>query len=88
MEHGVDFSKLNDCASKEDGAYGMGLLRRSVERSKSVGAGISCTVRLSEEVRCVRDGGEWKQCPRGSAVGDLVKDIDRLYSAGNGFKRI
>jgi Gamma interferon inducible lysosomal thiol reductase (GILT) len=87
MEHGVDFAKLNDCASKEDGAYGMGLLRNSVERSKSVGAGISCTLRLSEEVRCVRDGGEWKQCPRGSAVGDLVKDIDRLYSEGNGIKK-
>lgn len=83
MEHGIDFAKLNDCASREDGAYGMGLLKKSVERSKSVGAGISCTVRLDDDVRCVRDGGEWKQCPRGSAVGDLVKDIDRLYSEGN-----
>lgn len=87
LESGIDFGKLNDCASREDGAFGMGLLRKSVEHSKEVGAGISCTIRLNEEVRCVRDGGEWKQCPRGSAVGDLVKDIEKLYFERNGVDR-
>lgn len=83
LESGIDFGKLNDCASREDGAFGMALLRGSVERSKKVGAGISCTVRLDEEVRCVRDGGEWKDCPRGSAPGDLVRDIEKLYAERN-----
>jgi len=87
MEYGIDFAKLNDCASREDGEYGMRLLRESVERSRKVGAGISCTVRLDDEVRCVRDGGQWKQCPKGSAPGDLVKDIERLYSEVNDGKR-
>lgn len=87
LESGIDFETLNNCASREDGAFGMGLLRESVERSRSVGAKISCTVRLDEEMRCIRDGGEWKDCPRGSAPGDLVRDIEKLYaernSAGN-----
>lgn len=83
LESGIDFGTLNDCASREDGAFGMGLLRSSVERSRRVGAGISCTVRLDEEVRCVRDGGEWKDCPKGSAPGDLVKDIEKLYAERN-----
>jgi hypothetical protein len=43
-EYGMEFSKLNDCASKEDGAYGIGLLRDSVSRSKSAGVTLSCTV--------------------------------------------
>ena len=43
-EFGIDFWKLNDCASKEDGAYGIGLLRHSVERTKNAGVTLSCTV--------------------------------------------
>ncbi|KAE9974882.1 hypothetical protein EG327_008634 [Venturia inaequalis] len=88
LESGIDFARLNDCASREDGAFGMGLLRQSVERSKEVGAGISCTVRLDEEVRCVRDGGEWKDCPRGSAPGDLVRDIEKLYAKRNNVGKV
>jgi hypothetical protein len=44
MEHGISFDKLNDCASKEDGSFGIGLLRDSVRRSKSLGVTTSCTV--------------------------------------------
>ena len=44
----------------------------------------SCTVRLQGEVRCVRDGGVWKDCEGGSGVGDLVKDVERLYDEANG----
>ncbi len=36
LEHAIDFGKLNDCAAKDDGAYGMGLLRDSVRRSAEV----------------------------------------------------
>lgn len=39
----------------------------------------SCTVRLNNDIYCVRDDGEWKECPSGPAVNDLVIAIERLY---------
>ncbi|CAJ2502067.1 Uu.00g049200.m01.CDS01 [Anthostomella pinea] len=36
LEHAIDFDKLNDCAAKDDGAFGMGMLRSSVQRSANV----------------------------------------------------
>ncbi|KAG5926313.1 hypothetical protein E4U42_003432 [Claviceps africana] len=33
LEHAVDIKALNDCATKDDGAHGMELLRTSVERT-------------------------------------------------------
>ncbi|KAI1172811.1 hypothetical protein F4777DRAFT_488612 [Nemania sp. FL0916] len=36
LEHAVDFDKLNECATRDDGAFGMGMLRESVKRSASV----------------------------------------------------
>ena len=61
----------------------MDLLRDSVERSAEMGVGVSCTVRLAQEVRCVRDGGKWKKCEGGSEVGDLVRDVERMYKRLN-----
>jgi hypothetical protein len=75
LEHGVDFHKLNECAEQDEGSRGMDLLRMSVARSQQAGAKFSCTVRLEDEVRCIMDGGEWKDCPNGSTVNDLVRDI-------------
>lgn len=43
----------------------------------------SCTLRLNEEVYCVRDGGEWKDCPHGAGVNDLVIAVEKLYRAKN-----
>jgi len=81
MEHGLDFSKLNSCISDE--GEGIDLLRSSIERSRESNVTKSCTVRLAGEVRCIRDGGEWYDCPGGSSVDDLVRDIDDLYNRGN-----
>lgn len=81
MEHGVDFSKVNNCISEE--GEGIGLLRESIERSQDKGVQISCTVRLDSRVRCVRDGGEWTSCARGHKVDDLVKDVNDLYEDRN-----
>lgn len=39
----------------------------------------SCTVRLDEKVYCIRDDSEWKDCPTGPAVSDLVIAIEKLY---------
>ncbi|ETS82751.1 hypothetical protein PFICI_04627 [Pestalotiopsis fici W106-1] len=36
LEHAVDFELLNDCATKDDGAFGISLLRDSVKRSSDV----------------------------------------------------
>lgn len=36
LEHAVDFEKLNECATRDDGAFGMSMLRESVKRSASV----------------------------------------------------
>ena len=81
MEHGIDFAKLNTCISDE--GEGIGLLRSSIQRSAANNVTRSCTVRLAGEVRCVRDGGEWYDCPGGSSVQDLVGDVNELYSKGS-----
>lgn len=36
LEHAIDMRALNDCAAKDDGAYGVGMLRDSVTRSIEV----------------------------------------------------
>ncbi|KAL2190447.1 hypothetical protein L209DRAFT_750541 [Thermothelomyces heterothallicus CBS 203.75] len=36
LEHAVDFDKLNECATRDNGAFGVGLLRESVVRSAEV----------------------------------------------------
>jgi hypothetical protein len=84
LEYGISFDELNDCASRDDGAYGIGLLRESVRHSSAVNATISCTVRLNGEKRCVRDGGEWIQCEKGSEVSELVDEIKTLWKEKNG----
>ncbi|KAF2838775.1 hypothetical protein M501DRAFT_1011531 [Patellaria atrata CBS 101060] len=78
LEHGISFDKLNDCASKDDGSFGIDLLRKSVERSAHANVSTSCTIRLNGKVRCVHDG-VWKDCDKGHKVTDLVDDIEKLY---------
>lgn len=78
LEHGLDFDELNRCASRDDGQYGMDLLRGSVARSADAGVEKSCTVRLNGKVRCIRDGGEWYDCEGGSKPKDLIHDIKAL----------
>lgn len=36
LEHGMDFKKLDECAVKDDGAFGLDMLQASVRRSKEV----------------------------------------------------
>ncbi|TVY23617.1 hypothetical protein LHYA1_G007631 [Lachnellula hyalina] len=81
LEHGIDFEELNECATRDDGGFGMGMLRDSVRRSTDAGVTKSCTVRLDEKIYCVRDGGQWKDCPNGSGVNDLVIAVQKLYDS-------
>lgn len=79
LEHAIDFDKLNACATKDDGAFGQGMLRGSVKRTAAAGVTKSCTVRLNEEIYCIRDNHQWKECPSGPGVNDLVNAIENLY---------
>ncbi|KAJ4416240.1 hypothetical protein N0V85_002364 [Neurospora sp. IMI 360204] len=79
LEHAIDFDELNKCATQDDGALGIGLLRDSVKRSADAGVTKSCTVRLDNEIFCIRDGGQWSDCPHGSSVNDLVLAVEKLY---------
>lgn len=36
-------------------------------------------MRLNNEIYCVRDDGEWKDCPAGANVNDLLVAIEKLY---------
>jgi len=81
MEHGLDFSKINDCISDE--GEGVGLLRDSIERSQDMNVTKSCTVRLDNKIRCIRDAGIWKDCKAGSSIQDLVADVKKLYEKAN-----
>jgi len=85
LEHGIDFQKLNNCISDE--GEGIDMLRASVQRSQDLNVTKSCTVRLAGEIRCIRDGGKWYDCPGGSNVSDLVQDVKDLYQDLN-FKEI
>lgn len=42
LEHAIDFGKLDKCASKDDGAWGVEMLRNSVRRSSDVGSHCAC----------------------------------------------
>ncbi|POS86579.1 hypothetical protein EPUL_002245 [Erysiphe pulchra] len=79
LEYGIDFKKLNECASKDNGHHGIELLRQSARHSMEVGVTKSCTIRLNEEIYCVRDGREWTECPHGPAVEDLVSAVEGLH---------
>ena len=61
----------------------MDLLTESVERSRDAVVKLSCTVRLNNSTRCIRDGGEWKDCEGGSRAKDLVKDVKKLHKSLN-----
>ncbi|KAL8752694.1 MAG: hypothetical protein Q9199_005566 [Rusavskia elegans] len=77
LEHGIAFEDLNGCISEE--GKGLDLLMASVERSQAAGVKRSCTVRVNNKTWCVRDGGEWKDCPGGSDIKSLVEEVERLY---------
>lgn len=66
----------------------MNLLTKSVQRSRRVGAEVSCTVRVDKKKWCIRDGGEWKECKDGAEPQDLVDHVKELYREKNGQKRM
>ncbi|KAL3478590.1 hypothetical protein BJX99DRAFT_223971 [Aspergillus californicus] len=97
LEHGIDFDALNECVSQQDDdpnkgpqvkgpLSGVSLLRKSARHSAELGVRTSCTIRLDDNVWCVRDGGVWKDCARegqGSHVSVLAGEIERLWGQRN-----
>ncbi|KAL9580356.1 MAG: hypothetical protein Q9203_006335 [Teloschistes exilis] len=77
LEYGIPFEDLNACVSEE--GKGLDLLTDSIERSEAARVKRSCTVRVDNKIWCVRDGGQWKDCPGGSDVNSLVQEVKRLY---------
>lgn len=79
LEHGMSFDKINECATAEGGAFGMDMLRSSVNRTSALGIEKSCTVTVGDSIFAIRDGGEWKDLRNGSSAVDLVNEVNRLY---------
>lgn len=81
LEHGIDFQKINKCTTDDDGQLAVDRLKVSFNHSASVGVTKSCTVRLDNKIRCIRDDGNWKDCEGGSSPEDLVQDIMDLSAS-------
>ena len=77
LEHGIPFDDLNACISEE--GKGLDLLEASVVRTQKAEVLKSCTVRVAGEIWCIRDGAEWKNCPNGHEVKDLVQAVNHQY---------
>lgn len=54
---------------------------QSFHANQKLQAGVtkSCTVRLDEEIFCIRDGRKWTDCPGGSDVNDLILAVEKMY---------
>lgn len=78
LEHSMSIWKLDSCVTEDDGVTAIERLQASFNRTRDAGVTKSCTVRLNGEIRCVRDGGEWKECNGGHEASDLVSDIEAL----------
>ncbi|KAF2483155.1 hypothetical protein BDY17DRAFT_250669 [Neohortaea acidophila] len=82
LEHSISMEALNDCLNAEDGGKAVEMLRESFNRTADAGVTKSCTVRLNGEIRCVRDGGKWKECEGGHSPEELVSEIQELAATG------
>ncbi|CDZ98812.1 Gamma interferon inducible lysosomal thiol reductase GILT [Phaffia rhodozyma] len=80
-----DTSPVSLCAS--EGGEGEHLLRQSVKRSHQLEIEKSATLLLGDDhrVRCIRDGGVWKNCDEGHTVGELVDSILDTWERDNRF---
>jgi len=65
--------------SKEASTDNLSLIKVSANSRPQAGVTKSCTVRLNEEIYCIRDGGKWSDCPNGPGVNDLVIAVEKLY---------
>lgn len=77
--HGPSWNKgVRTCT---EGKQGKDLLLSSVQQAQRAGIVNSATIQLEGQTICVRDGGEWKQCPGGSSRDDIVGQVLRAWEA-------
>jgi len=72
-------SGIETCVNGEEGSR---LLRESVRQSQKLGIQKSCSVLISQKVRCVRDGS-WQNCDGGHEPQDFVDLINAEYDRLN-----
>jgi hypothetical protein len=75
LEHGLDFDTLNQCMSKDTGAYGMGLLRDSVQHSME---------RLRQWLKARGPCARYKAIIRRSARLDVLDGTKVAFFLGEG----
>lgn len=73
---------VRECA---EGSLGRKLLRRSVEESKRRQITKSATIQLDGKTICIRDGGEWQDCPGGHETNDFLREIETVWRKKNDF---
>lgn len=64
--------KIDACV---EGPEGASLLAASAATVQARSVVNSCTVAIGGKQRCVRDGGEWRDCPGGSGDGDFIASL-------------
>lgn len=47
------------------------ILAADFAQTAALGVGTSCTIQVEGNTVCVRDGGEWKECPAGTDPQDF-----------------
>jgi hypothetical protein len=61
------------------GPEGAALMRASASAVNARGVVNSCTVAIDGRQRCIRDGGEWRDCPGGAEDADFVASLCEAY---------
>ncbi|KAF8059432.1 hypothetical protein HT031_005237 [Scenedesmus sp. PABB004] len=64
--------------------YGPGhdeLLQAELAATAAAGVGTSCTIQVDGNTICVRDGGEWKDCPAGTKTDDFKQVLCAALAA-------
>jgi hypothetical protein len=56
------------------------VLESDFAQTALLGVKTSCTIRFDGNDVCVRDGGEWKDCPAGSSLDDFKKLLCAAYA--------
>ena len=75
-QSGFDLTQLQACVD----SVGQQLLYESAAYSRQRNQSVSCTVLLDNDMWCVRDGGQWKQCSGGSDAGSFVTAVCNKYT--------
>jgi len=73
---GKDWADVRPCV---EGERGTSLLKASVRLAEHMGIEKSCSIFIDNELVCIRDNGQWKECPAGHDTADFVQQIRDAY---------